>query len=136
MTSILKILIIFIIFGVLGFVAEGTLFNKPCLDLLGSRFNSNLQIPFCPVHGFGGIIIYLTTVNLPQLNDVSLTLLLTLFITTLECFSGKISNWFHYGKHTWKYQGGTACDGYISLEVSLIWFILIFMFLKLFRTYL
>lgn len=118
----------FIIFSILGSIYELLITKRIHYDTITNKL-FGLNIPILPLYGTAGIILTLINDNI---KDMPYKLLLAfILINLLECISGQLSLRFN-GYQTWKYDGMTICNNYVSLLTAIWWTLLsyiIFMFL-------
>lgn len=131
----LLLLAIFVIFGFLGYCWEYAIGKQ---DHRYIHAPSGTPIPFLPIYGFGGILIYTIYAvvrynygSLTTLQLVYLSLIIAFIATIFECLSGLL--FFSIsGSDGWSYDiPCSGCNGYVNLFVTTGWFILIFAILSL-----
>ena len=86
--------------------------------------------PLFNIYGIGALILLGLRVYLPNVNNLVLAIIATIVITLMECLVGQLSFKIN-GKQTWNYSSG-VCNGFISLRISMFWFICSFLFYMLF----
>lgn len=131
---------LFYILSFLGFILESLFFFIYYNQLVDRGF---LTLPFCPIYGFTIIIIYLLfqtpmdsnifkfiKVNNKILRYVIYFLVVTIIPTLVELVVGFLfDNYFNF--KLWDYSElNFNYKGYISLEFSLIWGILLLIFMS------
>jgi uncharacterized membrane protein len=121
----LKLLIAFILYSFLGYLFERFIIGKyPCDTFI--KYTTGYCLPFLSIYGFASILLIL--IDAMNLNLILKIIISIIFITLFECIIGKISKNFNKYK-TWNYKEYVSlCDGYISIETSLIWSLLIILF--------
>ena len=126
MITLLKYIIIFLLFSNLGWIYEQILLKSDGSDTLIKKI-SNINIPLFSIYGLAGIIIYFINDNFKNWSLIEKVLVATIILNVLECLSGKLSYWVN-GYKTWDYTklfSFTICDGYVSLETAIFWTLLI-----------
>ena len=130
MTSAVKYIIYFVIFSVLGWLFESCILRKPGLECGNSVTRYfNMCLPLLLVYGVGGMIILYINENFQYIRLLPRVLLATVILVALECLAGLASRAV-FNKRTWDYSQDPLpmCDSYISLRVSIFWFVMVFIF--------
>lgn len=122
---ILKYLVVFIIFSILGWIYEYTVWNKSKPDGI-TKTLFHVDIKALPIYGVGAIILLFIYDNLKEYSLLHKVILAALFINIMECILGLCSYKF-YGYQTWKYNS-ELCYGYISLPTAIFWTFCSFIF--------
>lgn len=122
--SIIKYIIIFIVFSALGFIYEHYLLGKEDVTCpLDGVFNT--RIPLCPLYGACGVILFFIEANFNA--PIAVKILLTSVLANIvECIVGLISLKM-YKYHKWEYTGWMMpfCCGYASVATFIFWTFLI-----------
>jgi len=127
---ILKYIVVFILFSVLGWIFEYMLFNRTGPDGVTKKlFNCNLHI--LPIYGIGGIILLFIYENFKSYSMLQKVIIASILLNLMECLLG-VSSYKFYGYQTWKYDSSILpmCYGYISLLTWIGWTFLIYVFFK------
>ncbi|ARF10002.1 hypothetical protein Indivirus_7_18 [Indivirus ILV1] len=122
----IKYIIIFFIFSILGWIYEYISFNRIEYDKLSKKL-FNVELPILPIYGVGGIILFFIYDKFHHYALLKKIIIAIILINVMECLLGQLSYKF-YGYQTWKYSDDMkpSCHGYISLYSSLLWFISIY----------
>ena len=123
----LKYIIIFFIFSILGWIYEYILFKRDKPDGITNKL-FNIKLPILPLYGLGGMIllfIYERTKGYPMFWRVFVA---AIIINLMECTFGLLSCRF-YGYQTWKYDDSMIplCHGYISIITGIWWYFLTYL---------
>ncbi len=129
MNNIIKYVIIFILFSVVGFLYESVIGvqTSKCGDSIMNMFN--LCLPMLTIYGFGAVALVFFRDIFPDMHIIFLSIIATILITIMECIGGQLSLRYN-GYQTWDYVDGKyeVCDGYIAPHISSVWFIFILIF--------
>jgi uncharacterized membrane protein len=123
-----KYIIIFFLVSLIGWIYEYILNGKPMYSLMFEIF----KLPLLPIYGFFMLILIFLETHITNMNIYMKALLYTIIATIYECIFGLISKLIT-NKYRWNYveKYYPACDGYISLYSSTIWYIFILIVLNL-----
>jgi uncharacterized membrane protein len=127
---ILKYIIIFIVFSVLGWMYEYMLFNRTGPDGITKKlFDFNL--PILPIYGVAGVLLLFIHENFNSYSMLQKVIIASILLNFMECLFG-LSSYEFYGYQTWKYESNTIpmCHGYISLLTWIWWTFFIYLFFK------
>ena len=118
---------LFFFFSFVGFIFEKIVEFFPEMEFQSGFLNG----PWIPIYGFGVLIIlgiskFLKDKNLTRKKEIILFFIIsTILITILEFIGGHLV-YFITGEHFWDYSWTRFNFGrYISLEISLLWGILV-----------
>lgn len=111
----------------MGYIYESFIFGKTTCDTtVKSIFNKCL--PFLLIYGIAAIILAFLDYYLNNINIFGKIIIATIIITLMECIIGNISYLINNYK-TWDYSNMLcSCNGFISLEASLLWASMSFIF--------
>lgn len=128
----LKYIIIFFIFSILGWIYEYVLFDRHKSDDLTKKL-FNINLPILQLYGLGGVVLLLIYENTGDYSMVLKLIIAAIILNSMECICGLISYNF-FGYQLWKYGDNMIpmCSGYISLVAGLWWVFLSFVIFKLF----
>lgn len=134
MISVLKYITYFILFAVLGWLFEFYVIGKKdiiCGDSVIKHFGGCL--PMLLVYGVGGMIILYVKENFTDESLLSRVVFAVILLIILECIAGLASRAI-FKKQTWNYSDHVMpmCENYISLNATLFWFVVVFVFYGLF----
>lgn len=127
---IIKYIIVFIIFSLLGWLYEYSAFNRiRSFDATKQLFN--IDLPILPIYGVGGLLLLLIYEKLESYTLLTKVLVAGVIINLMECVLG-ICSYYFYGHQTWKYDNSNmpSCYGYVSVFTGLWWLLLSFVFFK------
>lgn len=115
--------IIFLLFAFFGWIIDSSYCSFVTKKLVISGYYKNL--PFCPIYGFGGVLIMTSFIRFQSHSPLIIILLTTLAIVLLEYIGG----WFCdkiLKEKLWDYSDMKFnLNGYINLLHSVYWMILI-----------
>src|SRR5437867_4179970 len=111
----------FILFGYFGYLFESVIFGKKGWLVDG------VYLLFYPIYGIGVLILIGLGYAFEGWPLVAKAVIATLIITFFECLAGKL-RYLISKKSTWNYSFMSACSGYISIPVSVMWFLFILLF--------
>lgn len=125
--NILKYIIIFVLFSVVGYFYERYIVGKkdttnPLDKLL------NTKLPILPLYGLCGVILFLIWEKM-HVPIIAKIIIAAILLNSVECIAGLASyNFYRY--KTWKYEKclGPICHGYVSIVTFTWWTILIAIF--------
>lgn len=128
----------FFICSIFGYIMETSL----KMLFFHSMNNGILLGPWIPIYGFGAVVIVGVTdlifkkSNFKRLVKVILTSLVSVIILTImEWLAGNLIQIFT-GEIFWDYSNLKFNFGhYIALEISLVWFVFIFIFMYIIRPF-
>ena len=126
----LKYIIIFLIFSILGWIYEYILFNRRGPDdILNIYFN--IKLPFITLYGLAGVLLILIYENTKEYSMIIKLLITFIVLNLLECWAG-LYTYGVYGFQAWKYDYNRIpfCYGYISIITGLWWTFLSFIIFK------
>lgn len=119
-TLIFRIIFLFILGGLFGWLLEYILFNKRACDRTLTTIFEECY-PFLMIYGTGLVILYLIYKYLPgDMNFITKVIIGTILVVIFECLIGTITGKI-FGGRTWAYSGLTMCNKYISLKVAFGW---------------
>ncbi len=124
----IRYIIIFFIFSIIGWIYEYIVFNRNKPDGVSEKL-FDMKFPILPIYGLGGIILLFIYDTFNEYTLLQKVLISVLLINIMECLVGCLSYRF-YGYQTWKYSDDMipVCYGYISVYSGLVWLIGSFMF--------
>lgn len=129
---LLVLVVIFIIFSFLGYVLE--YFNECLNGEEGCRVHHSFlapKLPFLPIYGFGGVLLWLLTPTLSTVPVIGQYLFLVVLFTIFEYICGVLGKRFT-GVASWEYSNGMPID----LTHSLVWGAFGLIVLQIFQFYL
>ncbi len=104
MNNIVKYIIIFILFSVIGFLYE-SIIGKQTNECGDSVMNMlNVCLPMLTIYGIGAIILVFLRDVFPDMHIVPLSIIGTILVTIMECIGGQFSLRYNSGHQTWNYS--------------------------------
>lgn len=119
MIVFLKLFLAFILFSFLGFLFENIIVGKKACNVLFKKYTGTCP-PLLLMYGLAGVMIVI--IDSLNLNIFAKAIIITALAIVIECLFGKIALFFDK-KQGWNYDYlNCACNGFVSIEASLIWF--------------
>ncbi|AYV76991.1 MAG: hypothetical protein Barrevirus6_29 [Barrevirus sp.] len=120
---VLRYIIIFFIFSILGWAYERIAFGRLKPDLVSEKI-FDMRLPILPIYGFGGVILLFIYDTFTDYSLLTKVIVAAISLTIMELIGGYLSYNIH-GYQTWKYTDSMipAFDGYISVYATAIWVI-------------
>ena len=116
-------IMLFLLFSFVGWIIDTVYSSIIAKRFISSGYYKNL--PFCPIYGFGGIVIYQSFSELREYNSIIIILLTTFLIILLEYIGGVFCEKV-LDEKLWNYSDMKFnLHGHISLLHSFYWFVLI-----------
>jgi uncharacterized membrane protein len=126
-------ILLFIGASLFGWLFELLFFNK--IKYSSDLLYFNIKLPLLTIYGLGAILLsYIYEKS--NLDTYSKTFFAIILINVMECIIGNISHAFN--KHnTWNYPDEyiPACNGFISIKSSIVWYIFIGLFYQMLDYY-
>ena len=122
-----KYFLIFLICSLFGWIYEYMINGEPKYGLLFKKLN--LKVPLMTMYGLVCVILFAINEHYTDTNIIWRVIIYTLICTILECIIGQTS-YMLSGTDGWNYPDNfiCSCSGYISVYASMVWFIMIFIF--------
>lgn len=116
-------IMLFLLFSFIGWIIDTTYSSIVAKNFKASGYYKNL--PFCPIYGLGGIVIYQSFSELSKYTSTIIILLTTFLIILLEYIGGIFCEKV-LDEKLWDYSDMRFnLHGHISLLHSFYWFVLI-----------
>lgn len=126
------------ILGYFLFSVGGVIFEHDAKNLCGDTLMHRLNIcfPMLNIYGAGWLFLFGIWILMPHQSTPIRVAVATALLSLLECICGKLSKRMNNGIHTWNYHTSNRfavfCDGFCSIQTSLVWAIaslIVFLFL-------
>jgi uncharacterized membrane protein len=122
-------IIIFFACSFLGWLYESILNKRPVYMKLSDKYE--IKLPILNAYGIVAVILFILNKYMKHINIYLRAFIYTIICTFSECIIGKISYLINKNS-VWVYPDfyHPTCDGYVSLYASVIWYLLIFIFIR------
>ena len=134
MSDLSNLVLFFTIYSFVGWTMETIYASKINKEFVNRGF---LNGPFCPIYGFGAILVIqgsklISTANLNYFTESIIIILFSIIITTIvEFITGYILEKI-FNLKWWDYSGvAMNIKGYVCLKFSLLWGILAFVLMQI-----
>lgn len=129
----MEYLLVYLISGFSGWLIESIYNNKRtvlCSDTINRKY-LGFCAPFLHLWALGGVVLLFISKQFPDVNILLLSVISGILLTVLEGISGMVSHKVN-GYHTWNYDNHILpmIDGYVALDITIIWIIISFIFLQ------
>lgn len=135
MINIPKAIIIFVSASLFGYLMEQIFFHKKKRHDRLIKKIFDITPPMLSIYGLAAVMLWMALKNI-KLNNIHgifiFSLISTVIATFLECLIGIFSQKM-FGGQGWNYKS-SLCKGYISISISMTWFIIIFTIANIYYT--